>query len=186
MIPNDPGQTPSLRQKKFSKYQSLLPITFFNNKNRLNNINKHIYTNTNRIQNIYIYGQDTITRDVRNKYARVEQDTTGRYTSIIMYNNEEDCQNNVNGTTYKLTATTQSDDLAYNDAMNQYYYDKAQYDKKIQEVNSKIEIIQVQDKNLELKLKQLDTEENAISTEMEAVKKVISKNVESTFKTFSA
>ena len=70
--------------------------------------------------------------------------------------------------------------------MNQYYYDKAIYDQKVQEVNSKIEIIQVQDKNLELKLKQLDTEQNAISTEMDAVKKVISKNVESSFKTFNA
>ena len=70
--------------------------------------------------------------------------------------------------------------------MNQYYYDKAQYDKQIQEVNAKIEIIQIQDKNLELKLKQLDTEENAISTELDAVKKVISKNVESSFKTFNA
>lgn len=48
------------------------------------------------------------------------------------------------------------------------------------------QIIQQQDKDLELRLKQLDTEENAISTEMEAVKKVISKNVESTFKTFNA
>ena len=53
-------------------------------------------------------------------------------------------------------------------------------------INAKIGIIQVQDKNLELKLKQLDTEENAISTEMDAVKKVISKNVESSFKTFNA
>ena len=58
--------------------------------------------------------------------------------------------------------------------------------KEIQEINSKIEIIQAQDKNLELKLKQLDTEENAISTEIDAVKKVISKNVESSFKTFNA
>ena len=66
------------------------------------------------------------------------------------------------------------------------YYDKAIYDEKVQEVNAKIEIIQVQDKNLELKLKQLDTEQNAISTEMDAVKKVISKNVESSFKTFNA
>jgi septal ring factor EnvC (AmiA/AmiB activator) len=90
------------------------------------------------------------------------------------------------GTTYNLTCTTESDDIAYNQAMNQYYYDKAQYDQKVQEVNAKIEIIQVQDKNLELKLKQLDTEQNAIQTEMDAVKKVISKNVESSFKTFNA
>ena len=91
-----------------------------------------------------------------------------------------------NGTTYTLTTKTETDDAAYNDAMNQYYYDKAQYDQKVQEVNSKINIIQTQDKNLELKLKQLDTEQNAIQTEMDAVKKVISKNVESSFKTFNA
>lgn len=90
------------------------------------------------------------------------------------------------GTTYTLTCTTESDDAAYNQAMNQYYYDKAQYDQMVQNVNAKIEIIQVQDKNLELKLKQLDTEQNAIQTEMDAVKKVISKNVESSFKTFNA
>jgi len=87
---------------------------------------------------------------------------------------------------YKLTATTTTDEDAYNNAMNQYYYNQQQYEHKIQEINSKIEIIQQQDKNLELKLKQLDTEENAISTEIDAVKKVISKNVESSFKTFNA
>jgi hypothetical protein len=90
------------------------------------------------------------------------------------------------GTTYVLTTTTETDDIAYNNAMNQYYYDKAQYDQMVQNVNAKIEIIQTQDKNLELKLKQLDTEQNAIQTEMDAVKKVISKNVESSFKTFNA
>ena len=88
--------------------------------------------------------------------------------------------------TYKLKTTTSTDEDAYNNAMNQYNYDKAIYDQKIQEINSKIKIIQQQDKNLELKLKQLDTEENAIQTEMDAVKKVISKNVESSFKTFNA
>ena len=37
-----------------------------------------------------------------------------------------------------------------------------------------------------IKITYNDTEENAISTEMEAVKKVIQKNVESSFKTFNA
>ena len=68
--------------------------------------------------------------------------------------------------------------------MNQYEYDKYQYDQAIQEINAKIEITQAEDKNLELRLKQLDTEQNAIQTEMDAVQKVIEKNVESTFKTF--
>ena len=130
----------------------------------------------------FVFGQSTETREIKNAEAKVEQDSNGRYISLFIYDDKE----HTSGTKYDLTTTTESDEAAYNDAMNKYYYEKAQYDQEIQEVNSKIEIIQVQDKNLELKLKQLDTEQNAISTEMDAVKKVISKNVESSFKTFNA
>ena len=133
---------------------------------------------------MYAFGETTESREIKNASAKVEQDATGRYIALFIYDDYEKDPNT--GTRYELTTTTESDDAAYNDAMNQYYYDKAQYDQKVQEVNAKIEIIQVQDKNLELKLKQLDTEQNAISTEMDAVKKVISKNVESSFKTFNA
>ncbi len=56
--------------------------------------------------------------------------------------------------------------------------------KVIQNINAKIEITQCEDKELELRLKQLDTEQDAIQTEMDAVQKVIEKNVESTFKIF--
>ena len=131
---------------------------------------------------MYSFGQTSETKEIKNADAKVEQDSSGRYISIFIYEDKE-C---TVGTKYDLTTTTVSDEMAYNDAMNQYYFDKAQYDAKVQEINAKIEIIQVQDKNLELKLKQLDTEQNAISTEMDAVKKVISKNVESSFKTFNA
>ena len=133
---------------------------------------------------MYAFGETTESREIKNASAKVEQDATGRYIALFIYDDYE--HDKESGTRYELTTTTESDDAAYNDAMNQYYYDKAQYDQKVQEVNAKIEIIQVQDKNLELKLKQLDTEQNAISTEMDAVKKVISKNVESSFKTFNA
>ena len=132
----------------------------------------------------YIFGETTESREIKNASAKVEQDASGRYISLFIYDNyPEDTES---GTKYDLTTTTESDEAGYKDAMNQYYYDKAQYDQQVQEINAKIEIIQVQDKNLELKLKQLDTEQNAISTEMDAVKKVISKNVESSFKTFNA
>ena len=70
--------------------------------------------------------------------------------------------------------------------MNQYEYDKYLYDQAVENINSKIEIIQAEDKNLELRLKQLDTEQKAIQTEKEAVSKVIEKNTQDTFKTFSA
>ena len=59
------------------------------------------------------------------------------------------------------------------------------YEKRIAEINAETEQIQQQDRTLELRLKQLDTEQNALQTEMEAVKKVITKNIEMTFKTFS-
>lgn len=135
----------------------------------------------------YTYGKTTESREILNAPARVTQDTTGRYMSVIIY--DRDADGNIieaSGTEYILTATTQNDDRAYNDAMNKYNYEKALYDQELNIINSKIEVVHGQDKDLELRLKQLDTEQNAINQEMEAVKKVISKNVEVTFKTFNA
>lgn len=86
--------------------------------------------------------------------------------------------------TYPLKTETITDEDAYQDAMNQYNYDMQVYEKKIADINAKTEKIQQQDRTLELRLKQLDTEQEALQTEMEAVKKVIDKNIESTFKTF--
>jgi hypothetical protein len=134
----------------------------------------------------YVYGQTIETREVKNAQARVEQDTSGRFVSVFIYDLDAEGKRKDTGTEYTLTARTESDERGYNDAMNQYNYNKAKYDQEIQAINAKIEVIQGQDKDLELRLKQLDTEENAISTEMEAVKKVIQKNVETSFKTFNA
>ena len=140
----------------------------------------------------YVYGMNQETREIKNATARVEQDTAGRYIKLFIYETNEDgsIKTDDNGnelyTSYPLTATTTTDENAYNDAMNKYNYDKTKYDQEIQTINSKIEVLQNQDKNLELKLKQLDTEQSAISSELEAVKKVISKNVDSSFKTFNA
>ena len=85
---------------------------------------------------------------------------------------------------YPLTTSTETDQEKYQDAMNEYEHEKYLYDQSVQDINSQIEIVQAKDKNLELRLKQLDTEQDAIQTEMNAVQKVIEKNVESTFKTF--
>lgn len=94
---------------------------------------------------------------------------TGRYKSI-------------NGNPVSVIETVDYD--AYDDAYNQYMYKKYLYERQMESINSQTAIIQQQDKSLELQLNQLDTEQNAIKTELEALSKVIDDNVESSFKTF--
>ncbi len=52
-------------------------------------------------------------------------------------------------------------------------------------IQLRITAIQSLDKALELQLRRVDTQQQAVQTELEAVKKVIDKNVELTFKTFA-
>ncbi len=132
----------------------------------------------------YVYGQTTETTEIKGAKARAEQDTTGRYKSLVIYTT--DSEGNEVESEFILDVASTMDDNAYNDAVNKYNYDKQVYNQTIQEVNSKLAQVQSKDKNLELKLKQLDTEQSAIVTEIEAVSKVISKNVSDTFKTFEA
>lgn len=109
-------------------------------------------------------------------HALLETDGNGRFTSVKF---DDD------SIVYTLNTETVTDEAAYEDAMNEYRYKIQQYEKTIADINAKTSIIQQEDRTLELRLKQLDTEQNALATEMEAVKKVIKDNVESTFKTFS-
>ena len=88
-------------------------------------------------------------------------------------------------TAMKVEASTVTDELAYNEAMANYKYEQYEYDKKQQEINAKTEIIQQQDRNLELKLQRLDTQRTQITTEMDAIKKVLNDNIESSYKAFS-
>ncbi len=148
---------------------------------RKDQVENAIYSDNGTSQsniNAYTIGSAKETEEIIGVTARLEKDSTGRYINITL-NPGEDA-----AVTYALTTNTLTDQDAYDDAMNQYEYDKYKYDQSIQEINAKIEIIQTQDKNLELRLKQLDTEQDAISNEMDAVQKVIEKNTESTFKTF--
>lgn len=108
--------------------------------------------------------------------ALLETDGNGRFKSVKF---DDD------SVVYTLNTETVTNEAAYQDAMNEYNYKVQQYEKTIADINAKTSIIQEQDRTLELRLKQLDTEQKALSTEMDAVKKVISDNVEKTFKTFS-
>ena len=109
------------------------------------------------------------------KNALCETDGTGRFKTIKF---EDD------SVVYSLTCEAITDEDAYNDAMNKYRYKQEQYDNEVAKINAKTEIIQAEDRQLQLRLQQLNTEQSALQTEMEACQKVVSKNVESSFKTF--
>lgn len=115
---------------------------------------------------------------VDNEQKALLDDASGscRYSSIKFENSNA---------VFTLNTEQITNQEGYAQAMNQYNYDVMAYEKKIADINAKTKSIQEQDRTLELRLKQLDTEQDALSNEMEAVKKVIDKNVESTFKTFS-
>ncbi len=89
------------------------------------------------------------------------------------------------GTDYKLSIEEDLDNDAYDKAMVKYNYQKDLYDKELNDLNARIKIIQSQDQTLEVRLKNIDTEHKALDTEMESVKKVLEKNIESSFKTFA-
>ncbi len=112
---------------------------------------------------------------VKQEKAILETDSSGRFTSIRLSDDT---------IKYTLNVETITDDAAYQDAMNQYYYENAQYDKMVQDINAKTSLIQQEDRTLELRLKQLDTEQQALATEIDAVSKVVKDNIEKSFKTF--
>ena len=124
----------------------------------------------------YYHSTYVKTRIEESNKALLETDENGRFKSVRFDNNS---------IVYALNTETVTDEAAYQDAMNEYNYKVQIYEKTIADINAKTSIIQEEDRTLELRLKQLDTEQNALATEMDAVKKVIKDNVEKTFKTFS-
>ena len=110
--------------------------------------------------------------------------TNGRITQVAIPNYAED-GSIASWTSISVAAETVTDNEAYQDAYNKYEYDTYIYDQKNKEINAKTEIIQQEDKNLELKLQRLDNERTQITTEIEAVEKVINDNIEASYKTFN-
>ena len=102
--------------------------------------------------------------DINNKDTN-----TGRWTTIAGYT---------------ATIVEVTDNAKYQDAYNQYLYKQYLYEQEMEAINAKTEIIQQQDKALELQLSQLDTEQNELKTEMEALNTVLDDNVENSYKTF--
>ena len=123
------------------------------------------------------YYSNSVTRNIENiDGVKIGYSSTGDISTISMALTE--------GHEVAVSTTSTADDQAYDEAMNTYRKEYSEYEKTMAQINAKTEVLQQQDKTLELRLNQLDTEQNAIATEMDAVQKVIEKNVESTFKTF--
>ena len=123
------------------------------------------------------YSASYVTKKVEaEELALLETDKNGRFSTVRFENDS---------IVYQLNVETVTDEAAYEDAMNEYLYKKEVYEKTIADINAKTSIIQKEDRTLELRLKQLDTEQLALKTEMDAVQKVIKENVEKTFKTFN-
>ena len=106
------------------------------------------------------------------------KDSSGRYTSVTG-------EINGNQVTYDLEFQQTEDAAAYEQATLDYEYQKALYDKEIENINAKTKKIQEQDRGLEMQLRQCDTEQEALAKELEAIKKLISDNVDKVFKTFA-
>lgn len=123
----------------------------------------------------YFWKDTKQSQDVKYQGVGLIKDDKGKFTKIAM----------PDGSTYDLNITQVQDDIGYEKAMSDYNYQKMLYERTIADINTQTEIIQQQDRTLELRLRQLDTEQEALQQEMDAVKKVIDKNVEGTFKTFA-
>lgn len=176
----------SIKNNDTSDMSAFENIYFYNDGSNFNFVTKGStsepdtleYCRANQYEALHTYcAENQLVTKTLSKYAIVEYDPSGRATTI---------QLEKSSAVYELTTSTITDDAAYNDAMNQYNYNKQVYEKRVQDINARTEQIQTEDRTLELRLKQLDTEQNALQTEMDAVHKVISKNIEGTFKTFES
>ncbi|MBQ3641870.1 hypothetical protein II906_08115 [bacterium] len=110
--------------------------------------------------------------------------------AVIKFDSKKGRMESVSATSLDLQTTAVDteryhDDEGYEAALRDYTMSKEEYDKRVEELNLETKSLQQEDKVLELRLNQIDTEQNELQTELEAVKAVLDKNIENTFKTFS-
>ncbi|MBE7711909.1 MAG: hypothetical protein E7Z92_07215 [Cyanobacteria bacterium SIG31] len=132
---------------------------------------------------VYSFGMGTYTATEWKDGCNLTFDASGRITAIDIPIFENGGL--VRYQTLPLEAATETDTKAYDDAMAKYEYEQYLYDKEQKEINARTEVIQQQDRNLELKLQRLDNNRKQITTEIEALEKVIDENIEKSYKTFS-
>lgn len=133
----------------------------------------------------YTFGTGSYTTSEWVDNCQLTFDTSGRVTSIDVPVIDETTGEIVSYQTIALTAVEVTDENAYNDAMAEYEYKQYLYDQEQKEINHETARIQEMDRNLELKLTRLDTQRKQITTEIDALKKVLDENIEKSYKTFS-
>lgn len=159
----------------FFKYESNGVTKYVTEAQLQQNASTATTPSTVAIPTYYVDENATTTQTIKLGGNNITWNESGRMTALT----------DASGQTYSLSVTTTSDGMSYTDAMNEYEYQKSLYDKGMNDINAKMSIIQAEDKKLELKLKDLDTQQEAINTEMDSVKKVVDKNIEQSFKAFA-
>ncbi len=130
----------------------------------------------------YISDNKQVTENVVFQQATITFDQNNRFASISAYdpNKGETIFNSTEVNTTRVYNTEE-----YDAALRDYTMSKEEYDKAVADLNAQTESLQQEDKVLELRLNQIDTEQNELKTELEAVKKILDDNIDATFKTFS-
>ena len=141
-----------------------------------------LVTQGNKNLSSYISDNTTVTENVVFQEASIIFDENGRFKTISAADPNTGEQI-FNSTAVDTTRTYDSE--GYDAALRDYTMSKDEYDKMIADLNAQTETLQQEDKVLELRLNQIDTEQNELQTELEAVKAILDKNIENTFKTFS-
>ena len=103
-------------------------------------------------------------------------DQSGRLSKI-----SSDTYSNV-----EVNSTTSMNEEKYQKAIKEYEQKQVAYDNEVNRLKAETNKIQQQDKTLELKLDQLDTEQQTLKTELESVTKLLDDNVKNIFKTFNS
>jgi len=125
----------------------------------------------------YVQASTQKTEDVTYENAIITFDDNNRMATIKL---DESMT-----TPLEVGTTRTYDTEGYDKALRDYTMSKDEYDKHVADLNAQTESLQQEDKVLELRLNQIDTEQNELQTELEAVKAVLDKNIENTFKTFA-
>ncbi len=151
-----------------------------------NPVYTYYYLPTNDITETSEYKQAELTKYAQNSVSgvRIARDANNRVIGFEIPQFDE-YGNEIEPLNVAVEAVTVQDTAAYEEAYNQYTYETYLYQQQLEEINAQTSIIQAQDKKLELRLKQLDTEQSAISTELESLDSLIGKNVENSFKVFA-